>query len=53
MSFVITFNSNLHDVTSIEHYVGQSIISFFHDVASRNVMWLIAVHRCMNLVGPK
>ena len=27
------FNSRFHDVTSIERYVGQSIMSFIRDVA--------------------
>ena len=30
---VIMFNSRLHDMTSVERYVGQSTISFIHDVA--------------------
>ena len=31
--FVITFNSRLHDMTSIERYFGQSTIAFIRDVA--------------------
>ena len=30
---VITFNSRHYDMTSIEHYVGQSTIAFIYDVA--------------------
>ena len=33
MCLVITFNSHLHDMMSIERYIGQSIISFICDVA--------------------
>ena len=30
---VITFNSRLHNVTSVKRYVGQSAVSFVRDVA--------------------
>ena len=33
MRMVIMFKSHLHDMTSIERYVGQSTISFFRYIA--------------------
>ena len=32
MCLVIAFNSHLHDMTSVEHYVDQSTISFIRDI---------------------
>ena len=52
MCLVIMFNSRHHDMTSVERFVGQSIIAFIDDV-TRNVAWTSVIHVCMNLVGPK
>ena len=51
MCVVITFNSCLHDVTSIKLYVGHLTTSFVM-LLTRYVTWT-TVHRCMSLVGPK
>ena len=48
--FIIAFNSRLHDVTSIERYVGQPTVSIS---LSRNLTWTSVVLRCMNRVGKK
>ena len=49
---VITLNSHLHDMTSIEHYFNQSTTSLSVTSLRCNVMWMTVIHWCMNRVGP-
>ena len=50
---VFTFNSRLHDTTSVEHYVDSQLFHLSVTLITCNIARERVVHQCVNLFGPK